>query len=151
MNVRRGTATLVAAGLIAVGVSGAYASATTMSAQGGIGAGTAPGQSSCATDVTIHPHGEPAWSAAERTWVYTSLHVTGNFATCRATADRSFAAQAVVSDASGATVLNTSVHQLSADESSFTLDLTAGAWDTAELRADAEGLTYGVLIRSVDS
>ena len=142
-------AVVAAAGLIGLGAAGVYASSMSVAATGGIGAGTAAEQSSCATNVDVHPYGDPTWSAPDRTWVYTSLKVTGNFSACVDSAGHAYRVQGTVADATGAAVLNTSVYSLNPTDTSLVLTLTTGTWGTTYLPANVDNLTYGLIVRSV--
>lgn len=151
MKTRRHLVVVAAAGLIGIGAAGVYASAMSVSATGGIGAGSASAQASCATGVDVHPKGDPTWNATEKTWVYTALQVTGDFSACVDGAGRAYKLHGVGSDASGAAVLTTDVHSLSASEQTITLNLAAGTWNKAYLPADEDGLSYGLIVRSTAS
>lgn len=142
-------AALAAAAVVGLGGAGVYASAMSVSAIGGIGAGTTAEQASCATNVDVHPNGDPAWNASEKTWVYTGLKVSGNFTACTDTAGHPYKVQGVVTDATGAALLNTSVYSLNPSDTSFVLNLTSGSWNKTYLASNIDNLTYGLIVRSV--
>ena len=149
MSTKKRILVLAAAGLLGMGAAGVYASAMSVAATGGIGAGTASEQASCATNVDVHPYGDPAWNTTEKTWVYTALQVTGDFSACVDTAGHSYKVQGAVADATGEAVLNTSVHSLDPTDTSLVLTLTSGTWDKSYLPANVDDLSYGLIVRSV--
>ncbi|HEX2858540.1 MAG TPA: hypothetical protein VHO26_13850 [Propionibacteriaceae bacterium] len=149
MSTKKRIVVVAAAGLLGLGAAGVYASAMSVSATGGIGAGTAAEQSSCATNVDVHPYGDPVWNATEKTFVYSSLQVSGDFSACVDSANHSYMVQGTVSDATGTAVLNTSVASLNPTDKSVVLTLTSGSWGKTYLPADVDNLTYGIIVRSV--
>jgi len=149
MNTRIRIAVVAAAGLIGLGAAGVYASSMSVAATGGIGAGTASEQASCATNVDVHPYGNPTWNSSEKTWVYTALEVTGDFSACVDSANHTYKVQGTVADATGEAVLNTSVYSLKPTDTSLVLTLTDGTWNKSYLPANVDNLTYGLIVRSV--
>lgn len=151
MRIRKQLVVIGAAGLIGVGAAGAYAASMSVSALGGVGAGAAAAQASCAQNVDVHPDGSPVWNAAEKTWVYNSLRVTGDFSACTDTKGNFYKVEGTVFDVEGAAVLETETHLLYSDEEAFTLDLTPGTWTKDYLEADADNLTFGLIVRSSEN
>ena len=151
MRTKRKVVAVAASLLLGLGTAGMYASSMSVSATGGIGAGSAAEQASCATNVDVHPNGDPTWNTTEKTWVYTSLKVTGNFTACTDSASRTYKVQGVVSDATGAAVLNTSVYTLNPSDTSLVLTLTTGTWSKTYMPADIDNLSYGLIVRSLSS
>lgn len=147
-------AAVAAAGVVGLGASAAYASTMAITATGHIGAGSALVQSSCATNVNIHPSGtdgaSPVWNATDKTWVYSQVKITGDFSNCKAGYKVN---GTIVDSTSGAVQFNTAEYTLLDSDiksnAAFFVNVTPGAINKSYLPATTDNLTYGLIVRSV--
>ena len=147
----RRLAAVAAAGLVALGAAGAYASSMSVAATGHLGAGSAAAQSSCISGpASITPlDSTRAWNTSENFWVYSDLVVGGDFHNC-AVGDRVLIT--VFQPGSVPATVAAEYTLRAADlvsAASFTITLSTATSGKPYLPATASGnSSYGLLVHS---